>query len=448
MKKLNFFIALFPAYQMAYSQTQLDDYINIGLKENLVLKEKNISVEKSILALKDAKSYFLPSVNFSGNYTTAEGGRIITFPAGELMNPVYSTLNQLTAANKFSQIKNVDAQLLPNNFYDTRFHITYPLLDMNLYYNKAIRKQEIVLQDYEVEIYKQELVKDIKQAYYRYCSSVDAIAIYRTAALLVYQNLKVNQSLLSNGKGLQANVIRAESELENINSKIIEAQGKSLSAKYYFNFLLNRQLTDTVIYETQTLPVALIESLSAPPVTSGRSELSQINAGIELSNIVLRMNKSYTIPKVSTSLDLGSQASDFKFNSQSRYYLFALQLEVPLFNGHRNQYKITGSKLDIKNLQLQKDVLSDQLQLSAQIVQSDVKTALALFASSQKQLISAQAYFNLIDKGFKEGMNSLIEFIDARDQLTTSELKTNLNKNEVLNSLAAYQRQTANTTIK
>ena len=448
MRKLNIWMLFFSISQSAFSQSQLDEYIAAGLKENLVLKEKNISFEKSILALKDARSYFLPSLNFISNYITADGGRTISFPAGDLLNPVYSTLNQLTSSQNFPQIKNADVPLLPNNFYDARFRITYPLLNTDIYYNSSIKKQEIKLQQYEVEIYRQELIKDIKQAYYSYCSSVDAIDIFRNAQQLVNQNLKVNQSLQKNGKGLPANVIRAESEVENISSKIIEAQNISLSAKYYFNFLLNKPLTDTVIYEKQILPDELIASLSASPNTSGRSELFKIDAGIRLNSTVLKMNKSYFFPKLGTSFDLGSQASDFKFNNKSRYYLFALQLDVPLFNGNRNQYKIAQTRLDSKTLQLQKDFVSDQLQLSAGIAQNNLRSALALFQSSQKQLVSAKSYFNLIDKGFKEGINSLIEFIDARNQLTTAGLQVSINQNKVLNAFAEYQRQTTKTTIK
>ncbi len=448
MRKSIILIFLLPISGIAISQTQLDEYLEMGLKENLVLKQKSISLERSMIALKQARSYFLPSLNLVGNYITADGGRTISFPAGDLLNPVYSTLNQLTNSQNFPLTKNADVQFLPTNFYDARVHLTYPILDANIRYNTSIKKQEIGVGEYEVEIYKQELIKDIRQAYYSYCSSIDAIAVYNAAQKLVSQNLRVNESLYRNGKSLKANVIRAESEAENINFKIIEAINSSLSAKYYFNFLLNRPLTDSVIYEDQSLPETLLLSISTSPVTENRSELFQLDAGLRIDSTVLKMNKNYFVPKLSTSLDLGSQASSFKFTPQSRYYLFALQLDFPIFNGKRYQYKIAETKLDIQNRRLQKDIAEDQLQLSASIAQNNLKTALALHHSSKKQLVSAQSYFHLIDKGYKEGVNSLIEFIDARNQLTTAELQVSINKNKVLNAFADYQRETAVSTIK
>src|SRR5438105_13714801 len=100
------------------AQDKLAGYIKIGLDNNQVLKEKRISLEQSVLTLKTARSYFVPTVAFTTNYSSAQGGRIITFPAGDLLNSAYATLNQLTSSDKFGQINNVNAQLLPNNFYD------------------------------------------------------------------------------------------------------------------------------------------------------------------------------------------------------------------------------------------------------------------------------------------------------------------------------------------
>lgn len=56
------------------------DFINQGLSQNLVLLEKKISLEKSMVSLKEAKSLFLPTSWFEGQYTLAKGGRSIDIP--------------------------------------------------------------------------------------------------------------------------------------------------------------------------------------------------------------------------------------------------------------------------------------------------------------------------------------------------------------------------------
>ena len=177
----------------AYAQDHLSAYIDEGLHNNLVLKDRNVSLEQSLLALKNAKSYYFPSVTFNADYLSAQGGRIITLPMGDLLNSVYSSLNQITSTQKFPQISNQSAQLLPNNFYDARLHITYPLLNTDIYYTRQISRQVVVLQQYEVDIYRQDLIRDIKQAYFNYCLAMETISIYREALVLMDQNLRVNQ---------------------------------------------------------------------------------------------------------------------------------------------------------------------------------------------------------------------------------------------------------------
>jgi outer membrane protein TolC len=55
------------------SQSILKGYIDSAFNNNLALKQKNISLEKSLLALESAKSLYLPTLNLQGGYQTGEG---------------------------------------------------------------------------------------------------------------------------------------------------------------------------------------------------------------------------------------------------------------------------------------------------------------------------------------------------------------------------------------
>src|SRR3954453_4253982 len=108
---LNLCLAAFFLPIAAGAQDVPPQYLQEALGNNLVLKEKKLSLEKSILALKESKSYFLPTTWLDGQYTVAKGGRSIDLPIGDLLNPVYTSLNQLTHGSNFPQVKNVSEQL-------------------------------------------------------------------------------------------------------------------------------------------------------------------------------------------------------------------------------------------------------------------------------------------------------------------------------------------------
>jgi outer membrane protein len=441
------FLLLFFASGL-FAQQTIDDYVKEAISNNLLLKEKNLAVEKSLIALKEARSMFLPVTQFEAQYSLAQGGRAIDIPVGDLLNPVYQTLNQLTASNKFPTVNNVSEQLNPNNFYDLRVRTTMPIINKGISTNRQIKTEEIKLYQYETAIYTRELVKQVKQAYYNVQMSNKEIIIYQNALLVVLQNLRVNQSLLLNGKGLPAYVSRAESEVKQVESQLQNAINNQQNARAYFNFLLNKPLPDSIAEETpvsdQELAAAVVQQSKD---ISAREEVKNLAVAKSVNDQLLALNKAYATPKLNAILDLAAQDFDFKLSGKSFFYLAALQLQVPIFTGNRNLYKITKSKLDSKTIEVNSLYVAQQLELSALVSRNNATTAFNSYQSAQKQEEAAQKYFKLIDRGYQEGVNSFIEFLDARNQLTRSQLQTNLNRFKVLSALADTERQTATYSI-
>ena len=144
----------------AGAQTTLDSYIKTALANNETIRQQQFLLTKSVYALKEAKSLFLPAVGFNATYTLANGGRTVDIPVGDLMNPVYKTLNQLTGTTNFPQVQNQHVLLNPNNFYDAKIRTTYPLLNAEIEFNRKIKTQQHNLQQIEISLYKRELVKE------------------------------------------------------------------------------------------------------------------------------------------------------------------------------------------------------------------------------------------------------------------------------------------------
>ncbi len=423
------------------AQQVLDTYIKEGLANNLVLQEKNASLEQSLVALRDAKSYFLPSVDFGASFTLAEGGRTIAFPVGDLLNPVYSTLNKLTASNSFPQIANVSEQLLPDNFYDTRFRTTVPVLNTDLIYQNQIRKEQVNWTNNQVEIYRASLIQDIRVAYFNFCAAHTSIEILTKSLQLVEQNLKDTRSLVENGKRLPAAVLRAESELEQVKSLLTEAKLKTNNAAYYLNFLVNRPLDQEVAFEQIPLDISRVDQLLLEDLNAQNQELRAMQSLERIQETVLKSGKNYWIPKLSTYADLGSQGFDWNFDTQSRYLLWGLNFSVPVFQGGRNQNQIQRNMLGLQAVQRQKELVNQKLNLNLQLQRNEVKTLLAALQSAEKKLVSATAYLNLVDKAFKDGSQSLLEYIDARNQYTQAALLKNISSYKLQMALAQLERQ-------
>ena len=104
-------------------------------------------------------------------------------------------------------------------------------------------------------------------------------------------------------------------------------------------------------------------------------------------------------------------------------------------------YKIKKSKLDIDLQKSQLMYMQQQLNLSANVAKNSIKSHYQSYQSAIQQTIAAKAYLDLIDKGYKEGINTFIETLDARNQLTISQIQELISKYDLMASIAVYERE-------
>jgi outer membrane protein len=448
IKSLSISLSVMIVSGVTHAQS-LEDYVREGLSSNLVLQQKKLSLKQAEQSLQTARTYFLPSVNLLADYTSGQGGRSISIPVGDLLNPVYASLNQMTESDAFPQVENVNENFFPKNFHDTKIRTTLPLINTDIHINKTIQGQHVMVKQYEVEAYKRQLVLDIKTAYYNLLSAEAAVTIYESALVLVHKNVDVNESLMRNGKSLPATVLRSKSEAERVKAELNNARNVVINARYYFNFLLNRDLNSDVNTNMPAVtdqPSRLEDTLSSQANT--REELHMLNTLQEINQSSLRLNKFNRLPKLSAFLDLGTQASDWEFNNDSRYYLVGVQFTLPLFNGFRNSIAIKQNNIEIQKTQQHLLNTKKQLALAETVAKNDCNTTFQNYLAAQEQLRSAQSYFHLIERGYSEGVNSLIEFLDARNQLTSSQLQRTVRQFEMLTAQARLERETASYTFK
>lgn len=427
-----------------FAQTSLSNYIEEGLDNNLVLQQKNLSLQRAMNALQVARSMYLPAIDLDVAYTHAKGGRSINLPVGDMLNPVYNTLNALTQSQAFPQIQNETINFLPQNYYDAKVRTVVPLINTDITYNKQIKIDAVRLQESEVGIYKRELVKEIKEAYYQYISALQIEGIYQSSLELANEGLRTNQKLLDAGKGLPAYVVRAKAEIAQIESQLADAEKNIRNSSLYFNALLNRE-ADAFIEQDSILFLEEKWDLQEGGEidVSQREELLALQTGIAMQESVLKMNRRYLVPKVSGFLDLGSQAEGLKFNQDSRYFMVGLTLSMPIFQGNRNRLKIEETKIDLAESLNRQAQAEQQLTLAAQAARNDVLASLKNYEKSQIQLEAAATYQRLIQRGYSEGVNSYIETIDARSQYTAAKLSVNISQLQVLAALAKLERESA-----
>lgn len=413
-------------------------YVQEGIAGNQGLKQQQFQLDKALYALEEAKGLFRPTVSAGGSYTLAVGGRKQELPIGDLFNPVYATLNQMTGTQNFPQIENAEIAFLPNNFYDFRIRTVQPLVNAEIRYNRRIKEQQLSVKSIEIQVYERELEKNIKSAYFQYLQATEAESIYRNALTLLRESRRVNESLVKNDMAIPGVLIRTDGEIAKIEAQLTEIQANQRNAAAYFNYLLNRPLASPVAVDSALLTSAFpISPLVDSAQLSGREELQQLAAAAHLSETVVAMNRAYHLPKVGVQVDLGSQAFNFDWGG---YVLAGLSVDIPLYAGNRNEAKIKQAEADVAALRAQTQQVEDQLALQVALAQNDYAAAVAVLQQREPLVAAAARYYKDVMRRYKEGQASFIEVLDARTELTTAETQQSLARTAAWQKWVALER--------
>lgn len=419
---------------------QLDDYISFAFAQNQGLKQQQFDLERSMFALKEAKAMYMPTVSMLGSYTKAAGGRSIDVPVGDLVNPIYTALNQLSSSNKYPQLPNQSFLLNPDNFYDVKLRTSLSLINEEIRYNKLIKQQLITNQQAALNVYKRALVKDIKTAYYHYYQALQGVEAYQSALQLISENIRVNTSLLKNGVRNGTALLRAQTEQQKIESALVNAQRNVENARAYFNFLLNRPLKEPIIMEQVTegtLEPDLLNDIN------GREELKQLQAMKEINTLDYKLQRASLVPKLSTFIDLGSQGDNFKVNDKTRYYLWGVNMQWDIFTGGKSKFKAAQAQSGLQATHAKIDEAEQSFKLQVLQSYNNYNSAKAACKSAVAGLSLASKYYRDQLKAYQAGQLLYLELIDAQDQLTNARLKMAETQADLQIALAALERDQA-----
>lgn len=426
---------------LAMAQNQvLDQYISLGLQSNQGLKQKQLDYSADLAALKEARGLFFPDLSFNARYTVAEGGRTIVFPVGDLMNPVYSTLNMLTGSESFPQIENEEFPFLRPREHETKLTLVQPIFHSDIIQNYKIKKQYTEIARIDVDRYKRELIREISKAYYEHQKASNLVWLADTSMALVRENLRVSQSLFENDKVTIDAVYRSESELSKVEVQQAQARNFLEATRSYFNFLLNRSLDTSVelmIPEPQPIGIELDEA--SQWAMQSRDELAQIREYQQLNEHVTDLYRGSNIPGLFGVVDYGYQGEEYSFTGEDDFMLASLVMKWNLFQGTVNQQKVKRSR--IEGDKLEELFLETRQQIKLEVInyyyalQADFESV----QSARKQLASAQRAYELISRKYSEGQSSLLELIDARSSLTSAAANMIIARSDYFSGLADFE---------
>lgn len=396
----------------------LDEYVALGLKQNLGLRQEELAVQRSAAALREARGLFLPTATINARHTDVRGS-VVDF--GEFINPVFSTLNQLTGTANFP----TDVELRLPLKQETSVRVAQPVFQPAIIAGYraagAVRDAQEATRDARVHA----VAAEIRSAYLQHAKARRLAELRAATRLLLEEQVRVISRLIEAGRATPDALSRARAELSDVIQREAEARQLVEATSQSFNMMLGRPLTDSVVVEdASTLGFGAMPALDAAitSATGRRAELRALDAAERAALAQRRAAQSNYLPNLAVALDYGVQGNDYRFSQDVDFTTVSLVASWNLFNGGRDAARAEQAGLEARRLALQGEDAKRGVELQVRLAWQSAEVARAGISTAEDQRVAAARTHDLVRRRAEEGLASPLELSQARTQLTAAEL--------------------------
>ena len=427
--------------------------VDDALAANLQLRAGSASVAQRMAALDQARARYLPVLDFAARYSVADGGRSIDIPVGDLLNPVYVTLEQLTGA-QYPRVENQSIDLLRDHEQETKLVVAQPVYEPRIGPAVEANRQLVNRSEADLEALRSRVIRDTKQAYYRWLAAQQVVLVLDATREAARANLAANESLYRNGKITRDLVYRAEADVLEIEQQRIAAASGVRIAQSYVNLLRNQPLEEPLpraeidAQAVERFRNRLIERIAGrkPDIamlqqlaTDHRQELRGLDAAIAAGRAQEDLARAAFKPVLAVGAEAGIQGEDYGFGDDQKYVLASVILRWNAFRGGADRAALSEARAFTEELRATRDLAEQQVRLEVQQAYESLEVADASLETARKRTEAAAGAFRIIARKRDLGQVNQAEFIDARRAYTDAELNLTRVRTEFLGRLAELE---------
>ncbi|MEW6027363.1 MAG: TolC family protein [Planctomycetota bacterium] len=290
----------------------------------------------------------------------------------------------------------------------------------------------------------------VKKAYYDLLLNEAIVEVNRKSEAVALAHLENIRQLFKQGQSSRYELLRSQVQLTNIQAIRIQSETSRQNARLLFLSTIGLPLE-----RAETLK--LTSGLNAPPRGEGASEGGEYPAKLEeafhnrsdlkIARLKIDMQKQSVILAESEGMLSFNLIGNFGYEYPSRkefltqawgdYWNIVAAASIPVFEWGRIKARIRQEESLLKQAEIAEADIRERIKLEVKQSVSSLKDAVVLIETQTENVKQAEEGLRLAEIGYKNGVNTQLEVMDAQMALDTA------SKNYV-QSLYQYNLATAN----
>ncbi|MBR3829875.1 MAG: TolC family protein [Muribaculaceae bacterium] len=437
-------IAFIGAAQKAtYNDTlmlSLDKCITIALSDNPSIKVADMEIERMDYYNKEVLGQLLPSISFNAQYSRTLAKQVMYLNMGAMGGGASSGATgegsesegaeetpSTSAASKSSGGGGIKMGL--DNSYTMGFSASMPLVAPQLWKTLKLSDTQILQTMEAARKSRLDMINQVKTAYYSLLLAEDSYKVI----LESYENAKETHDIYTKkhqlGAASEYDVLRTSVAVKNIEPQLMQGEITIKQARLQLCLLMNMDV-NVPFKPTTTLSdyekTMYENTLAIDKSIDQNSDLKMLDIQTQLLNDALDIQRMSWYPTLAltanynwTSMSDGNPLKNFRW---SPYSTVGLSLSFPLFQGGQRYDKIKQARIQVEEMSFQRENLEQAINMQVELAVDNIHVNVKQIAACAENVKQAERAHEIMDKSFKIGAATYLDFRDAQLALTNTRL--------------------------
>ena len=308
-----------------------------------------------------------------------------------------------------------------------------PVVNAQLWESLKVSVADVVLAVEKARSSQIDMIEQVSQAYFSVLLAKESLVVYQRVYDNAVENNKNIKKRYEVGSVSEYDFISSNVMVQNAIPNVIEAQNSVVLTLWQLKALLGIDLKKNIDvagsladYEAQMNYAHTLDQLDL----SNNTTLKQLDIQEGMLESALKITKFANIPTLSINAAylytaLGNDGKFFQAKAWNPYSYAGVQLNIPIFAGNQRRAATRQAKLNLSNLQLQRENAERQLQVAVVNSLNNMQTNVKKFSAAAATVGQAQRGYDIAVKRYEVGRGTLVDVDNSQLQLTQAELGRN-----------------------
>ena len=320
-----------------------------------------------------------------------------------------------------------------DNSFNGGLSLGMPVVNAQLWESLKVSALDVELAVEQARSSRIDMIEQVTKAYYGILLAKQSQDLYQS----VYDNAVENNDIVKKkfdvGAVSEYDLIRSNVSVQNALPNVIEAEYTVNLALWQLKALLGIDLQREIDVTGSLMDYVhvLDKSYDISQLNlENNSTLKQLDMQEQMLEHAVKITKLANVPSLSVSAAylytaLGNDGKFFKKEAWNPYSYAGLQLNIPIFAGNKRRAATREAKLNLANLQLQRENVERQLRVGIVQYLNNMQSSVKKYHASAATVDQAQRGYDIAVKRYDVGRGTLVDIDNSQVALTQAELQRN-----------------------